>query len=205
METTVEVESKREADLITAALSDPPIRAFVQVVGALLPLSKRERQQVAIYVETAVLVANKLAEGQDTEEKVMDTVSNTAAASVEGEATPRPWHVNTPADRAREEDGGIDWDEDYPRDVAIRARWEVCRMSGVNDHTLADAELIVCAVNSHDANLKKIETLVAQLGIAARDCESMANGEWDGYDHKRAAAEMAKYLRAALVLAQETK
>lgn len=50
MKATINVESKKEADLIKTALDDPTTRAFVQVVGALLPLSPRARQRVMDFV-----------------------------------------------------------------------------------------------------------------------------------------------------------
>lgn len=50
MKATIEVKDRKEADLIKAALDDPTTRAFVQVVGALLPLSPRARQRVMAFV-----------------------------------------------------------------------------------------------------------------------------------------------------------
>ena len=50
MKTTIEVKDRKEADLIKTALGDPATRAFVQVVGALLPLSPRARQRVMNFV-----------------------------------------------------------------------------------------------------------------------------------------------------------
>jgi len=62
MKTTIDVESRREADLIKTALNDPITRAFVQVMGALLPLSHRDQIRVLNFV------SDKLAEAK--EEKV---------------------------------------------------------------------------------------------------------------------------------------
>jgi hypothetical protein len=50
MKTTIEVKDRKEADLIKTALDDPATRAFVQVVGALLPLSPRAQQRVMNFV-----------------------------------------------------------------------------------------------------------------------------------------------------------
>jgi len=54
MKTTIEVKDRKEADLIRTALDDPTTRAFVQVVGALLPLTPRERQRVMSFVADKV-------------------------------------------------------------------------------------------------------------------------------------------------------
>lgn len=51
MKASIEVESRKEADLIKTALDDPTTRAFVQVVGALLPLSQRARARVLGFVK----------------------------------------------------------------------------------------------------------------------------------------------------------
>ena len=50
MKASIEVESRREAELIKTALDDPTTRAFVQVVGALLPLAPRARKRVMDFV-----------------------------------------------------------------------------------------------------------------------------------------------------------
>lgn len=50
MKATIEVKDRKEADLIKAALDDPKTRAFVQIVGALLPLSQRARTRVLAFV-----------------------------------------------------------------------------------------------------------------------------------------------------------
>jgi hypothetical protein len=50
MKSTIEVKDRKEADLIKTALDDPTTRAFVQVVGALLPLSPKARQRVMMFV-----------------------------------------------------------------------------------------------------------------------------------------------------------
>jgi hypothetical protein len=60
MKATIEVKDRKEADLIKTALDDPATRAFVQVVGALLPLSPRARQRVMNFV------TDKLNEEQET-------------------------------------------------------------------------------------------------------------------------------------------
>jgi hypothetical protein len=54
MKTTIEVKDRKEADLIKIALDDPTTRAFVQVVGALLPLTPRERARVMNFVSDKV-------------------------------------------------------------------------------------------------------------------------------------------------------
>jgi len=54
MKTTIEVSDRKEADLIKTALDDPTTRAFVQVVGALLPLTARERARVMNFVSDKV-------------------------------------------------------------------------------------------------------------------------------------------------------
>jgi hypothetical protein len=51
MKATIEVESRREADMIRTGLDDPAIRAFVIVAGALLPLSPRSRERVLTFVK----------------------------------------------------------------------------------------------------------------------------------------------------------
>lgn len=83
--------------------------------------------------------------------------------------TPGPWKIETPRDR--EEAGG--WDETYPRGVAVRADWsapvngllgyEICCMSGVNDHTLPDARLIAAAPALYEA-LKESALAVHTIG-----------------------------------------
>lgn len=50
MKTTIEVTDRREADAIKTALDDPTTRAFVVVVGTLLPLTDRERKRVMMFV-----------------------------------------------------------------------------------------------------------------------------------------------------------
>lgn len=61
MKATIEVTSRQEADLIKTALDDPMTRAFVQVVGAILPLSPPVRKRVMTFVE------DKLAEDAEKE------------------------------------------------------------------------------------------------------------------------------------------
>jgi len=56
MKATIEVKDRKEVDLIKTALDDPKTRAFVQVVGALLPLTPRARKRVLEFV------ADKIAE-----------------------------------------------------------------------------------------------------------------------------------------------
>jgi hypothetical protein len=46
----VEVKDKSEGEAILAALQDPETRAFVVVVGTLLPFSDRRRKRVLEYV-----------------------------------------------------------------------------------------------------------------------------------------------------------
>lgn len=50
----IEVENRKEADLIKRGLADPEVRAFVKVVGALLPLSERARVRVLRFVADQV-------------------------------------------------------------------------------------------------------------------------------------------------------
>lgn len=50
MKATIEVKDRKEADLIKAALDDPKARAFVLIVGALLPLSQRARARILNFV-----------------------------------------------------------------------------------------------------------------------------------------------------------
>ncbi|OLE54195.1 MAG: hypothetical protein AUG51_09395 [Acidobacteria bacterium 13_1_20CM_3_53_8] len=51
MKTTIEVQSKKEGELIKRALDDPETRAFVQIVGALLPFTQRTRTRVLNFVK----------------------------------------------------------------------------------------------------------------------------------------------------------
>lgn len=61
MKTTIEVKDRKEADAIKTALEDPTTRAFVVVVGTLLPLTIRERKRVMTFV------ADKLEDEQQSE------------------------------------------------------------------------------------------------------------------------------------------
>lgn len=61
MKATIEVKDRKEADLIKTALDDPATRAFVQIVGALLPLSERARTRVLTFVN------DRLAEDEELE------------------------------------------------------------------------------------------------------------------------------------------
>jgi hypothetical protein len=54
MKTTIEVKSKKEGELIKRGLDDPVTRAFVQVVGSLLPLTPRARERVLIFVKDSL-------------------------------------------------------------------------------------------------------------------------------------------------------
>lgn len=54
MKTYVEVENRKEANLIKRGLGDPEVRAFVKVMGALLPLSERARARVLRFVADQV-------------------------------------------------------------------------------------------------------------------------------------------------------
>lgn len=66
MKATVEVKDRREAEAVRVGLEDPAVRAFVIIMGVLLPLTSRQRARVMQYVtdkldedtETATL-ANK--------------------------------------------------------------------------------------------------------------------------------------------------
>lgn len=50
MKTTIEVQSKQEGELIKTALDDPTTRAFVQIIGALLPFSPKARARILAFV-----------------------------------------------------------------------------------------------------------------------------------------------------------
>jgi hypothetical protein len=50
------VKNKHEGELLRAGLADPTVRAFVQVMGALAPLSEGGRRRVLSFV------ADKMAE-----------------------------------------------------------------------------------------------------------------------------------------------
>lgn len=50
MKSTITVADRREADAIKTALDDPTTRAFVVIVGTLLPLTPKERQRVMTFV-----------------------------------------------------------------------------------------------------------------------------------------------------------
>ena len=50
MKTTIDVENRGEADRVKTALNDPATRAFVNVIGALLPLQPKARQRVVRFV-----------------------------------------------------------------------------------------------------------------------------------------------------------
>ena len=60
MKISIEVECASEADLIRIGLSDPMTRAFVEIVGALLPLeSERARRRVLQHVADKVAEENE--------------------------------------------------------------------------------------------------------------------------------------------------
>jgi hypothetical protein len=46
----IPVESREEADLIVTGLEDDSVRAFVKVMGALLPLEPRAQERVLRFV-----------------------------------------------------------------------------------------------------------------------------------------------------------
>lgn len=50
MKANIEVSDRKEADAIRTGLDDPAVRAFVVVMGILLPLSERARRRVLTYV-----------------------------------------------------------------------------------------------------------------------------------------------------------
>lgn len=50
MKASIEVKDRQEAERIRTALADDATRAFVNVMGVLLPLSERGRQRVMNYV-----------------------------------------------------------------------------------------------------------------------------------------------------------
>lgn len=50
MKTTIETKNRNEADAIKRALEDPETRAFVVIVGTLLPFTDRARRRVLDFV-----------------------------------------------------------------------------------------------------------------------------------------------------------
>lgn len=50
MKATIEVKSRQEAELIKAGLADATVRAFVQVVGAIAPLSPSGQRRVLTFL-----------------------------------------------------------------------------------------------------------------------------------------------------------
>lgn len=50
MKTSIEVKTRHEGELIRAGLEDPTVRAFVQVMGALAPLSEGGKRRVLAFV-----------------------------------------------------------------------------------------------------------------------------------------------------------
>ena len=54
MKVSIEVKDRAEAEHIRRALERPDVRAFVVVVGALLPLTPRARTRVLTYIADRV-------------------------------------------------------------------------------------------------------------------------------------------------------
>lgn len=54
MKATIEVQSKKEAELIKRGLEDPETRAFVQIMGALLPCTPRARARILNFVKDQI-------------------------------------------------------------------------------------------------------------------------------------------------------
>ena len=50
MKASIEVTDRREAEAIRTGLEDPTVRAFVIIMGLLLPLPQRSRKRVLEYV-----------------------------------------------------------------------------------------------------------------------------------------------------------
>ncbi len=89
-------------------------------------------------------------------------------------ATPGPWKIETPLDRTHDDlfdDQPGDWSEDYPVDVTVIARWadpgehgvlgwQICEMSGVHDHTIANARLMADARNRAAPLLRALRALL---------------------------------------------
>ncbi len=49
MKVAIDVKDRREGELVRQALADPSTRAFVNIMGALLPLTARERKRVLAF------------------------------------------------------------------------------------------------------------------------------------------------------------
>jgi hypothetical protein len=50
MKATIQVNDKREAEAVRVGLEDPAVRAFVVIMGVLMPLTPRARARVMQYV-----------------------------------------------------------------------------------------------------------------------------------------------------------
>jgi hypothetical protein len=50
MKTTIDVQDRREGDLIKQALADPETRAFVNVMGAMQKIPLQRRRRVLAFV-----------------------------------------------------------------------------------------------------------------------------------------------------------
>jgi len=50
MKATIEVKDRKEADAVRVGLEDPAVRAFVVIIGLLLPMTQRQRKRVLQYV-----------------------------------------------------------------------------------------------------------------------------------------------------------
>lgn len=59
MKATIDVKDRAEAERVRTALADPETRALVNVMGALLPLTERERKRAMAFV------ADKIAEEKE--------------------------------------------------------------------------------------------------------------------------------------------
>lgn len=52
MKATIDVRDRAEADRVKTAMSDETTRAVMSVMGALMPLSIRDRRRVLAFVES---------------------------------------------------------------------------------------------------------------------------------------------------------
>lgn len=57
MKTAIDVENKREGDLVRQALADPDVRAYVNIMGALLGLDRERAKRVLAMVNNQLEAA----------------------------------------------------------------------------------------------------------------------------------------------------
>ena len=75
MKATIDVESRSEGERLRQGLEDPSVRAFVQIIGVLKPMSERARARVMQYV------VDKLDEDKELEAERRAAAANGGAAS----------------------------------------------------------------------------------------------------------------------------